>query len=297
MKTITKCFTVAVLCLLSMVNAIAVEGKSIAQGISLFEAGEITQAHEFFKQLVSKQPKNDQAQFYLGRTSFHNQKYEAAEAYFDKSVELSPKNPEYYVWQGRNYIKRVNEVGLFSKMSMGKNAKAAFEQAVAIDPTYVDGLAGLAQYYLGAPSIAGGDPDKAAELAQKMIKLGDVGGDVLLLQVNLNRDEKSVSIADFESVAKKVGDNPKYAGFYNTYGYHLMGQDKTEDAIKQFSKQVELNPTSANSFDSLGEGYYEAKRYKEAAEAFKQALAIDPDFANAKKYLKKAQKKIKRQSY
>lgn len=295
MKTITKYFTV-LLCLLSMVNAIAVEDQSIAQGITLFETGKVTEAHQFFKKLVSKQPKNAQAQFYLGRTSYHNENYEAAEKYFDKSVELSPKNPEYYVWQGRNYIKRVNEVGFFSKMSMGKNAKAAYEKAVAIDPNYVDGLAGLAQYYFGAPSIAGGDIDKAAELAQKVITLGDVGGHVLLLQVNLNRDEKSVSIADFESVAKKVTDKPKYAGFYNIYGYHLMEQGKTEDAIKQFSKQVELNPTSANSYDSLGEGYYEAKRYKEAADAFTKALAIDPDFSNAKKYLKKAQKKIKRQN-
>jgi tetratricopeptide (TPR) repeat protein len=296
MKRITKSLAVVLLCLLGIVNAIAVEDKSVAKGISLFEAGEITQARDFFKQLVAQQPNNAQGQFYLGRVSYHNEKYEAAESYFDKSVELSPKNSLYYVWQGRNYIKRVNEVGFFSKMSMGKSAKAAFEKAVALDPNHIDGLSGLARYYLGAPSIAGGDPDKAAELAQKIIALGDVGGEVLLLQVNLNRNEKSVSIEDFESVAKKVGDNPKYSGFYNVYGYHLMGLDKTEAAINQFTKQVELNPTSANAFDSLGEGYYEAKRYKLAADAFKKALLIDPSFSHAKKYLKKAQKKIKRQN-
>lgn len=296
MKLLGKSLIVFIVFFIGVFKATAVEDKSIETGVSLFESGQLTEARAFFSKLIKRQPQNDQAQFYMGKISYRNRQFEAAEGYFDKSIELSPKNAPYYVWQGRNYIERVNEVSFFSKMSMGKNAKAAFEKAVELDPKNINGLSGLAKYYLGAPSIAGGDTNKAGELAQKIKALGDVRGNVIELQVRLNTDRKSVSTDDFKDVAKLVGDNRKHASFYNTYGYYLLKMDKIDEAIVQFVKQAELNPNSANVFDSLGDGYYQAKRYEEAADSFKKALLIDPDFSHAKKYLKKAQKKIKRQN-
>lgn len=294
MDMMTKSIILCLLLSFGSAKAIAAQDQTIAQGVALLAANKIEEASRYFSNVIKKNPDNAGGQHYMGRINYRLSDYEAAQTYFDKSIKLSPKRAEFYVWQGQNYIKLVAEVGFFSKMSMGKKAKAAFEKSIAIDPQNVGGLGGLAQYYLGAPSIAGGSPEKAGELAKKIIALGDVIGNVLQLQVSLSVDEGAVTLADFKKVADKVGDNPKHYAFYNTYGYYLLGLDKHQEAIVQFKKQVELNSTSANAHDSLGDSYYAAKHYELARDAFKQALAIDPDFSHAKKYLKKAEKKIKR---
>ena len=129
MKLLGQSLIVFIVFFLGVLKAAALGDKSIETGVSLFKSGQLTEAQAFFSALIKQQPQNDQAQFYMGKISYRNGQFEAAEGYFDKSIELSPKNAPYYVWQGRNYIERVNEVSFFSKMSMGKNAKAAFEKA------------------------------------------------------------------------------------------------------------------------------------------------------------------------
>jgi tetratricopeptide (TPR) repeat protein len=76
----------------------------------------------------------------------------------------------------------------------------------------------------------------------------------------------------------------------NTYGYQLLGADKTDEAIEVFILNTKQNPKSANCWDSLGEAYVKKGDKKNAIESFKKSLALSPSEAtrlNSENNLKK----------
>jgi hypothetical protein len=65
----------------------------------------------------------------------------------------------------------------------------------------------------------------------------------------------------------------------NTYGYQLLGIDKTDEAIEVFILNTKQNPKSANCWDSLGEAYAKKGDKKNAIESFKKSLSLNPSQA------------------
>ena len=63
----------------------------------------------------------------------------------------------------------------------------------------------------------------------------------------------------------------------NLYGYQLMGQGKTAEALAMFRKNVKDHPNSWNTYDSLGEALATTGDKKGAIESFGKALAMTTD--------------------
>jgi hypothetical protein len=62
----------------------------------------------------------------------------------------------------------------------------------------------------------------------------------------------------------------------NTYGYRLLNQGKTAEAVKVFEMNAKLHPDDPNVHDSLGEGYLKAGQKAEAIKSFKKSLGMAP---------------------
>lgn len=76
----------------------------------------------------------------------------------------------------------------------------------------------------------------------------------------------------------------------NRYGYYLLEQSKTNEALKIFELNKELYPTSPNAHDSYGEGLLILGDTINAIKAYKKALELDPAFPTALAMLKKIEK-------
>jgi tetratricopeptide (TPR) repeat protein len=63
----------------------------------------------------------------------------------------------------------------------------------------------------------------------------------------------------------------------NAYGYQLLGQKKTEEAIEAFKKNVKDHPASWNVYDSLAEAYATRGDKKLATENYTKALNMAPE--------------------
>ena len=63
----------------------------------------------------------------------------------------------------------------------------------------------------------------------------------------------------------------------NNYGYQLLGQKKTDEAIEVFRKNVKDHPASWNVYDSLAEGYATKGDKKLAVENYTKALSMAPE--------------------
>ncbi len=66
-------------------------------------------------------------------------------------------------------------------------------------------------------------------------------------------------------------------GDINGYGYQLLGENKLDEALSMFQKNVKDHPASWNVWDSLGEGYDRKGETKLAIENYTKALGMAPE--------------------
>lgn len=71
----------------------------------------------------------------------------------------------------------------------------------------------------------------------------------------------------------------------NLLGYYLLELGLQDDAIELFEANVRLNPWSANVYDSLGEGYMRTGKTELAIVNFERSLEIDPENHHAVRML------------
>ena len=154
MKWATKVFTLAALVL----PAIAAAADSPND---LLAAGRIDDAISTLSGKISSSP-NDAASHNL-----------LCRAYFavGKAVSIEPNNGEYHLWLGRTYGEKADSSNFLTAAGLAKKVRTEFERAVQLDPGNVMARTDLAEFYLEAPGIVGGGPDKARAQADQVAKL------------------------------------------------------------------------------------------------------------------------------
>jgi tetratricopeptide (TPR) repeat protein len=98
------------------------------------------------------------------------------------------------------------------------------------------------------------------------------------LNVKAGLLEAKGQTAEAEKIRKEAVEKAT-EGELNTYGYQLLGLDKTDKAIEVFLLNTQKNPKSANTWDSLGEAYSKKGDTKSAIASFKKSLSLNPSQA------------------
>ena len=78
----------------------------------------------------------------------------------------------------------------------------------------------------------------------------------------------------------------------NTWGYWLMGQAQTREAIEIFKLNVSLYPASANTYDSLAEAYEAIGDRPVAIKNYKRSLELNSQNTHAMEHLKKLESEL-----
>jgi len=250
-------------------------------------------AKNLLEDIIDKNDKNTEAHFILGRVYMALKEFEDASDSFEEAVELEKDNSEYHFHLGRAYGADAQESNIISQAILAPKIKTQFEIAVSLDGNNIGARVGMAQFYLRAPGFMGGDVDKAMEQGKALLELDEPQGRMILAQVYQEKDQPDLADEQYKLLLDKYGNDKKYAGIYNNYGYRLLNQKKYDEAIEIFKKQVELVPDRANSYDSLGDGYKKAGKLKLAIEQYKKALEINPEFEASKENLEELEDQLK----
>jgi tetratricopeptide (TPR) repeat protein len=190
----------------------------------------------------------------LSKVFYIKKDIDKAEDHAEEAVEFDENSAEYHYWLGVCYGMDAQNASVFRQPFLAKDIKDEFRKAVELNPSHIEAPSGLAQFYLLAPGIMGGDEDKAVEEAGIVLKLDEIRGRMIFAQIYYRQKKYDLAGREFSILEKKIGDDPRYYGFYNAYGYFLINEGKVDMAIEKFRKQVELAPDDANAHDSLGEG-------------------------------------------
>eukprot|EP00884_Botryococcus_braunii_P015272 jgi/Botrbrau1/2428/Bobra.0395s0050.1 len=73
------------------------------------------------------------------------------------------------------------------------------------------------------------------------------------------------------------GEPEELAQIHNALGYAYLQMNRTDFAIDNFSKAVELQPGYVIASNNLGDAYEKAREYEKALQAYEGTLAVAPD--------------------
>ena len=158
-----------------------------------------------------------------------------------------------------------------------------FEQAIAADPNYALGYAGVADAYVFLPGYTAGAPrdcyPKAMAAAKKALELDNTLAEAhttLALALWYYDFDFTQANREFQ---RAIELNPNYATGHQQYGNNtLSALGRFDDAIAEGKRAVELDPLSLVINADLGVNYYYACRYDEAIAQERKTLEMNPGY-------------------
>src|SRR5579863_345659 len=210
----------------------------------------------------------------LGRAIAQQVQVKLAPPYGVRSVNKYAPNPEAYelYLKGRFYLRQRT----FEAMD---KSTEYFQRSLEKDPGFALAYAGLADSYLahatGRPQEF--DP-KAKAAASRALELDD---DLAEAHAALGAEK-----ADFEydwqgaerEFKRAIELNPNYADAHYRYAWtYLTPLGKSEQAIAEMKKALELDPFSRIYNTVFGMTYFYARKYDLAEEQLNKAIELNPD--------------------
>jgi tetratricopeptide (TPR) repeat protein len=159
------------------------EPAEIAQ--EQFNRGDYATAVDMLSKALAARPHDARLLHWRSRCYLEMKAYAKAIADAERAVAERPDSSEYRRWLGRAYGGGAEQARSFS---LARKVKAAFEEAVKLDTSNVDARRDLAEFYLEAPWIVGGDRGKALKQAEAIARLDPVAG--YLAHASYSRHEK-----------------------------------------------------------------------------------------------------------
>lgn len=250
--------------------------KELENGINLYNQEKYDAAKEIFETILDENDDIAEAHYYLAKCLFNLGDLDDAIEHGEKAVELDDKNAEYHFDLGMMYAEDARDASFFRAPFISGDIKEQFERTIELDPNHLNGRISLAQFYLRAPGIAGGDIDKALEQSQIVVTMDELQGRFLLSLVYIEKENFNKAEAEFIILEEKFGEDPEFYYIYNSYGYFLLNQGRVDEAIDKFKKQVSLAPEKVNPYDSLGEAYRVKGMLAESLKEYQKAYSISP---------------------
>jgi tetratricopeptide (TPR) repeat protein len=290
----------------------------VERGKTLIDARKYAEARAVLETIGKNDP---QAAFYLGQIAMEQNDAGKAVDWFEKAVDLNPRNSVYYDWLGRSYGDQAQHASKLKLPFLAKKTKSAWDKSIELDPNNLDARSDMILYYLRAPGFLGGGKDKAKAEAQEIKRRNPYRGAAAFIRVcsdtkdqpclerelNFLASSYPDSSAGYTSLAVFYTNNKQFdkafaivekllslkpndaAGLY-AYGRAAsvsgMNLERGEQALKAYiAAPIPTGPPVANAHYRLGL-IFEKKGDKANARAeYQTAIRMDPAHADAKKAL------------
>src|SRR5438105_2990423 len=95
-----------------------------------------------------------------GKAAVQRSDYEKAVQLLEGCITQQPNSAEWHYWLGDAYGSQAQSASMFSAFSLTTKAKEQLDIAVRLDPNHVPARFGMMEFYLFAPSVAGGSESK-----------------------------------------------------------------------------------------------------------------------------------------
>ena len=208
--------------------------------------------------------KNAAADALLGKAYFLEGRYKDAIAAFDNAVAEDPLNSEYQDWLGRAYGRLAEESSFLAALGNARKTVRAFEKAVMLDPSNLEALSDVFEYYLLAPGIAGGGLDKAEETSRRFASLNQA-------EYHWSRARIAERRRDFDAAEREyraaLRAEPNEVGRALDLAAFLSSRGRLDESDAMFQSAGASHPDSPKVLYARAAAYIQGKRKLNEARA------------------------------
>jgi tetratricopeptide (TPR) repeat protein len=233
----------------------------LSTALAHHQRGELSQAVQLYRQIVSVDPANAEALHLLGVASLQLGQPRQAAGWLERAVALQPGSSAFQA----NLGEACRAQGQLER------AESCFRLALRLDPTNAD-----AAYNFGLLFMQLGQPAKAVELFRQGIQHRPI---FALAHNNLGNAYRMLgdierALAHFR---RAVEQSPQLGMAHGNLGQLLLECQRPHDALRHCQEAVRLDPRLAPAHNNLGNVLRRLGRPNEAKACYLEALRLDPN--------------------
>lgn len=290
-----------------------------------FQTGHYGTAMNTLRALISQNPNDAAAYYWLGRCYYEVGDYNNSVAQLQNATKFAPNSSKYHQWLGRAYGAKADRDHSFL---LARRVKKEFLAAVQDDPSNIQARRDLEDFLLEAPWIVGGSNEDALAQVNEIAKIDPLAGHLASADYDVHLGKKQQAIAEYNAAlamkpstvgpyleiadfyarqgngaeieqlidaASQVNAKDARLSFYGGEARVLIGTDFTvaEEDLKSYlasSPQRSDWPSHASARYWLGRLYEKAGNKMAAAEQYRAALQLDPGEKDARQRLEALEK-------
>ena len=293
--------------------------KLLENGIEAQQSGNPEDAKGFYLAVLDLEPKNLDANFYMGIISANNQEIEKSLLYFQTAIESQPKIEKYwlpliqiFIKLGRhkeaeiiinqakknstdcvNIYKLQEQLRYRSKIALEPPKSAlnrlselySANQYKAVISSVLELLIEFPESFLlnnicGVSNAALNNHEKAIKYYYQALSIKKNNPEVLFNIGNSLKELGRLSEA-VETYKNAIKHKPDYVKAYNNLGTVLLMNGDADGAIESFKKALKINPNFDESLNNLGNIFKERGNLDEAISTYKDIISKNPNYAEA----------------
>jgi tetratricopeptide (TPR) repeat protein len=199
---------------------------------------------------------------------------EEAQKWGEKSVKAAPDSAEYWAQLGTIKAFRIRRSPM-KGITLGRSSRKDYEKAVELDPANLNALESMMMFRLYAPGIAGGDKDKARELAEQILAVDPAQGHMARAHI-IRWADKDMDRArvQMQAAADASPDDPTVC---YELGRRLLAEGHRDDGLNFYQLGAERDPDPVKGQLKLADIYLRLGKTDQARDEYGQVLALEPD--------------------
>ena len=228
--------------LIILISAMSLFGvpayANIEQSISAFKKGNLHQAQQL---LLQENDQNYEKHLYLARIALANDLLNDAKMYIENAISVNSEDAYSQFTYAEIMARFAEEASIFSVRGYIKKVKKGFEAAVTLAPANIQFRQALIRFHTNAPSILGGDIEKALQHGRELKAINALYGAGALIHVyGQMKDEVKFSQL-LNTALKDFAIEPE---IHYQVGLYYQNQEEYDKAISYFQAAANLNVTT-----------------------------------------------------
>jgi len=237
---------------------------------SLLKQGRVDEAAAALRQTLYAEPHDGRAHQLLCRVYYAQDMADAAVDECERAVKDDPSSSDSQMWLGRAYGLKASQINMLSAFSVARKVHLAFERAVQLNPSNVQAMSDLGQFYVAAPGVVGGGVEKAEALVPQLMALSPQKAHRILALIAKKKNDMTTAEAEFKNAIAIS----KSADAWVDLGQFYQQQGESDKAAAALESSLRANRTRTSALVDVASILTDAHRRPDLAEkALREYLA------------------------
>jgi len=230
------------------------------QGIQFFQAGDIPNAENIFRQVLAVNPHHAQSLHMMGMVAFSVERYDLAEEFVRSAVAEQDNVPNFYFTLGR----------ILNRQDKREDAALSYKKAISLKPDYTDALNNLGTILMSLGSV-----EEASDIFTLILKMSphDFNAHANMGSILHGQAKYEEAIEHFRHA---LAIHPSAAKVHYDIGWALKALDKKDEALLSFQKALEYEPDHLGALLQCGMIFHERADFDRAIYYYKRIRDLRP---------------------